>query len=149
MSHSAAISPANHKFNLGGGPLLWIAAIVLGLAFNLLLFGMMPFLMSKADPNRSNALDLGAVSVIRQKRMEQPARKREVEKKMQEPQKTEAKALKSITPPRPAVNKPRLAFEVNPKLPSIPGGLNLPPLENFSMDRASGAAPTAYGLPGQ
>ena len=113
--------------------MLWASAVIAGLVFNLLLFGMMPLLMSKATPDRTKGPDIGAVSVIRQKKIEQPARKRETPKKQQQPKKTQTKALKSITPPKPAVNKPRLAFDVNPKLPAVPGGLTLPPLENFSM----------------
>lgn len=133
LGDSAAIKSMNPHFSLGGGPLLWAAAVAVGLAFNLLLFGMMPLLMSKATPDRTKGPDIAAVSVIRQKKIEQPARKREPQKKQQEPQKTKTKALKTITPPKPAVNKPRLAFDVNPRLPAAPGGLTLPPLENFSM----------------
>ncbi|MBU1194370.1 MAG: TonB family protein [Proteobacteria bacterium] len=112
----------------------WAVAVAGSIALNLTLFGLMPGLIQRV-PNTPDKLDeLSHIQVVRVKRPETPLQKKEPKKNVPpEP----VKQVKH-TPVNPMVQKtiakPYLKFELNPKLPTAPTDLVMPPLENFSLD---------------
>lgn len=113
----------------------WIVALVVSVALNMTLFGLMPGLIQRipAVPDKLEALK--NIRVIRMKKQETPPRKK------QPPEITKPKPIKQVTRKlttqvkQQRVNmKPKLDFELNPRLPAAPMDLAMPVLENFSMD---------------
>ena len=91
--------------------------------------------MISAVPKGPDGLeDIKSLAVIRVKRAEPPARKKE---KIKPPKPLAPKAVPVKTPvvPRPTLTPARLPVEINAKLP--PTSFSLPPLAEFSMEGAS------------
>ena len=112
----------------------WVLAILLSLGLNLFLFGIMPGLVQKGQGTPEELEDIRAIQVVRVKRQEPPPKKKE-RVKPPKPKETprQVKQVK-LTQPRPARVKPRLDFELNPRLPVFENSLVVPPLEQFAMD---------------
>jgi protein TonB len=129
--------------SLGGSFVGWGLAIVLSALLNITLFGLMPGLIHMIPQDQQNLEDIKAIQVIRIKRHETPPRKKELKKPKP---KQEPKRLKTTTPTKVVQQKklqlkPRLPFQLNPRLPATPTSLTMPAMEYFSMD-----APTLKGL---
>lgn len=113
----------------------WAIAIAGSIALNITLFGLMPGLIQRL-PNSPDKLDeLPNIQVVRIKRLETIAQKKEP-RKITRPEQT--KQIKhtpvSRLVPKKRIIKPYLKFDLNPNLPTAPMDLAMPSLENFSMD---------------
>ncbi|WDP91039.1 MAG: energy transducer TonB [Desulfobacter sp.] len=116
----------------------WLFAIGLSLGLNLFLFGIMPGLIHSV-PQRPDALeDIRTVQVVRVKRPDTPPKKREKTKPPKPEDKPKpVKQLARMTAPQPAPIRPKLPFELNPKLPRFSDSLEMPPLSHFTMKAAA------------
>lgn len=110
----------------------WTIALAGSVLLNISLFGLMPGLIQRVPDRLENLDDIKQIQVIRVKKPPSPPRKKEPEEKPK-PLKSPMKSVNPITP-RPVNLKPRLAFELNPKLPAAPLDLVMPDLAHFSMD---------------
>lgn len=120
----------------------WCLAIAMSAFLNIALFGLMPGLIQLVPKDQADLEDLKTIQVIRVKHQETPPRKKEPPKpKPKEKPKELKTSLTKIVRQRPIRLKPRLPFELNPKLPTTPGSLIMPPMETFSLD-----GPTLKGL---
>ncbi len=120
----------------------WCLTIVLSMLLNIALFGLMPELIEMEPKNQADLGDLKTIQVIRIKHQETPPRKKELQKpKPKEKPKALKTTLTNIVRQKPMRLKPRLPFELNPRLPAAPDGLIMPPMETFSLD-----GPTLKGL---
>ena len=121
----------------------WMLAIGFSAALNLTLFGLMPGLIHMIPQDQQDLEDIKAIQVIRVKHRETPPRKKELKKPKP---KKEPIRRKTVTPTRTVQQKsmqlkPRLPFQLNPKLPVTANSLIMPPMENFSL-----TAPALKGL---
>jgi len=121
----------------------WGLAIALSALLNITLFGLMPGLIHMIPQDQDKLEDIKAIQVIRIKRQETPPRKKELKKPKP---KQEPKRLKTTTPTKVVQQKkmqlkPRLPFQLNPKLPVTSTSLTMPAMEHFSMK-----IPTLKGL---
>jgi protein TonB len=112
---------------------LWAAAGALGL--NLALFGMMPHLLHPVQNRPVFEQVVSQINFIRLKQPESP-----VKKKTEQPPEPEAPPDRQ--PPRPLPSRPlsaalTLPFDINPRLPSGPDTLPLPPLPAAAFDTGS------------
>lgn len=103
----------------------WLWAFIGAVGLNAALFGLMPHLQNPGQAKPVFDEPLANINVIRMKRPESQV-KRKNEKPPDPPKPKE--------PPKPSMAKPlkaklTLPFEVNPKLPSGPNTLVLPPLD--------------------
>ncbi len=120
------------RFRSMGG---WAVAIIFSFMLNAVLFGIMPELIRKGSGTLNAMEDIQQINVIRVKKLETAARKKEPEKiKKPDPVRQSAANLKKISRPRPADFKPRLKFQLNPRLPAGSMDLAMPPLEHFSLE---------------
>ena len=113
---------------------LWIAATALSLALNLALFDLMPSLIDENPGKPEYAQYVEKVNVIRIKRLEPPARKREKKHKIRP--KEEAKKLlrkKAIYANRPKKQVIDLPFEINPKLSAVSDALPVLPMKTVAL----------------
>jgi protein TonB len=102
----------------------WLGAAGAALALNLVFFAAMPCLLQPAPSKPAFEDIISQVNVIRLHREDTP-----VKRKTQKPPEPPPERKQ----PEPAVNRPlraalSLPFEINPRLPAIPGTLSLPPL---------------------
>ncbi|SDU32281.1 energy transducer TonB [Desulfobacula phenolica] len=113
----------------------WTLALIGSVLLNITLFGLMPGLIQMV-PDKPDALDdIRQIRVIRVKKPTTPPRKKEPEKiKKPDPLKKIARSHTTPLKQRPMNLKPRLDFELNPKLPAAPMDLVMPSLEHFSMN---------------
>jgi periplasmic protein TonB len=104
----------------------WVLAVAGAIALNLGLFALMPYLLS-SDPEKPQYEKI--VSSIRVIRMQ--------EETIEEPEPIEPPAPKDEQEPEPEPSAPlprpvdiemRLPFEINPRLPSGPQSIDLPPI---------------------
>ncbi|MCP4020611.1 MAG: energy transducer TonB [Desulfobacteraceae bacterium] len=113
----------------------WIFAIACSMALNFALFGLMPGLIQMSPSAPDKLEDLEQIHVIRVKRAEPlPKKKKKEEIKKPEPKKQLTRTPFKKMTIKPVARKPRLPFELNPKLPAAPMDLVMPGLEHFSMD---------------
>ncbi len=123
----------------------WAAAIVLALVVNLVLFLVMPALIA-VHPGKYEGEEAEQFVTLTKVRQEQKIEKKE---KPPEPLKEQPK------PPSPpkniAMQKPRLSlpFELNQRLPAIPGGLALPPIDTSLPQAALSGIFSVGDLDGQ
>jgi periplasmic protein TonB len=113
---------------------LWTTALVFSLVLNAVFLSILPELMNK-NPSKPEIVDnVSFVSVIRVKRKEIPAKKKEI-KKPEKEKKPEKKLLKAqVIQNKPKKIHPKLPFKLNPKLPSGPGTLPTFPLQSAAID---------------
>ena len=143
MADAAVPAPVHRT---GGGKCRicfgWCLAIALSMLLNIALFGLMPGLIELETEDQADLEDLKAIQVIRVKHQETPPRKKELQKPKpkEEPRKVKTTPTQVVRQRRMNL-KPRLPFELNPRLPAVPGSLVMPPMENFSLD-----GPTLKGL---
>lgn len=115
----------------------WCLAGLLSILLNGVMFGLMPGLIQQV-PEKIEPVDSGIpVTIIRVRRPDTPVarqqeKKPEEMKKTPEPEKIAISARPAQTKPKPF--KPRLAFQLNPKLPLGPSSLAMPSLETFSIE---------------
>jgi periplasmic protein TonB len=103
----------------------WGMAAAGAAALNLALFALVPYLL-RADPEKP-AYDMfvSGINIIRMQEPEpeEPERVEEPEKEEETPEPEEAAAM-----PKPVETEMQLPFEINPRLPSGPQSLELPPM---------------------
>ena len=113
---------------------LWVAATAFSLALNIVLFDLMPGLID-GNPGRPEYEQyMEKVNVIRIKRPETPARKREKKHKIRHKEK--AKKLihkKAVYANRPMKQVVDILFEINPKLSAVPGALPVLPMKRVAL----------------
>ena len=115
--------------SLGG----WGLAVVASALLNFSLFALMPGLI-QGIPDLDKPLEgHRQIQVIRVKKEEPPLVKKEQEP-MKPPEKMETRSQAMPQKTRSMDIRPRLAFEINPHLPAVSTDLNLPAIEEFSMD---------------
>ncbi len=120
----------------------WGIAIALSILLNLFLFGIMPGTIQGIPDKPDDSELLNAIPVVRVKRPETPPKKKELVEPEKKPEKiVKAKRPLHVSNPKPVVQKPKLPFELNTKLPPTATSLDMPPLEHFSLN--------APGLKGQ
>ena len=126
-----------------GAILGWILAVVFSAGLNLFLFGIMPGMISAVPQGPGELEEIQSLSLVRVKRAEPPARKKE---KIKPPKPIQAKVAPVKTPavPRPKLTPARLPFEVNAKLPVTE--FALPPMAEFAM---AGPAPKDFYMAGE
>lgn len=125
-------SPANTRLRTAF--LGWAIAIAGAIALNITLFGLMPGLIQRIPTAPDKLEAIKNIQVIRIKKKETPPRKKEVRQTSKpKPVKQVRQKMVTRTHPKKVNFKPRLKFELNPKLPAAPMDLAMPPLENFSM----------------
>ncbi|MBU0681980.1 MAG: energy transducer TonB [Proteobacteria bacterium] len=106
----------------------WVYATLGAIGLNLLLFALLPHLQ---HPNREKpAFDeiAAQVNVIRLKPQETPV-KRRIDKAPEPEKPKEQKLQPRANQPRALKSAMTLAFDLNPRLPSGPNSLALPPLD--------------------
>ena len=139
MNHPSANGPGRSTCRWFPGPrpdlLGWGLALAGALALNLVLFGLMPGLIRQV-PKAPDQLDTPVqVNVIRIKKAETPPRRKEPPKvKPPEPVRPKPRVQEAKPLRKELSFKPRLSFEINPRLPAAPMDLAMPPLEQFSME---------------
>ncbi len=111
----------------------WGMAAAGAAALNLALFALVPYLL-RADPEKPAYDNLvSGVNVIRMQEPEpeesEPLEEPEKEEKKPEPKETAAT-------PRPVETEMQLPFEINPRLPSGPQSLELPPMMTSGISGA-------------
>lgn len=111
----------------------WVFAVVLTLVLNLALFSLMPRLVSRAPVKPQYEEITPFLCVVRIPRPEPPPQKKKVKPPEPPPEKKE-KPRANPEPRKPLRVKLSLPFEVNPRLPSAPGSLELPPMEQAKFD---------------
>lgn len=113
----------------------WIFALIGSVLLNISLFGLMPGLIQQLPDMPEKLEDIRQIRVIRIKRPDpSPPPKKPEQTKKQNPIKKKTRLHKTLLKPRPMNLKPRLAFELNAKLPPAPMDLLIPKLEYFFMD---------------
>ncbi len=110
--------------------LTWVGAVAAALGLNLLLFLLMPRLMHQSPALPTIEKIVPNVQVTRLHRPEQE-KKREIKPPEPPPPPPETNARSA--PDRPAKPELKMPFEINPRLPSGPNTLNLPPLKTGPM----------------
>jgi protein TonB len=105
----------------------WAWAAAIALAMNLMLFTIMPYLLNRQAAKPVYEQLVSNIHVIRLKRPDS-----EVRRKTAKPPEN-----KEELPPKPPAQQPlqaklTLPFEINPRLPSGPSSLDLPPLDFMS-----------------
>ena len=98
----------------------WYAAIVFAVMLNALLFSLMPGLLSTESDMREAVLPAHPINVIRIKRSEIPPDKKPEQKSDPEEQDRQ-KIVKQAVLTKPPATRLKLPFEINPKLPQMPG----------------------------
>lgn len=114
-------------------PLDWIAALLLALALNLVLFGLMPGLIDEDTPGPISASMPQPVRILTMKRPAPITKKRTVPHK---PEKTRTRltAQRHVAVQPPAAPKNlRLDFELAPTLPSLNTDMPLPAMAEVSL----------------
>ena len=138
MNALSANGPArshNRSRNRSGGFLGWGLAVAGALGLNLMLFGLMPGLIRQIPKAPDKLDEISQLNVIRVKKTEIPPRRKEPPKvKPPEPVRPRPKAQETKLMKEKISVKPRLKFEINPRLPAASMDLAMPPLESFSMD---------------
>ncbi len=107
--------------------LTWAGSALMAVALNLLLFLLMPQLMHKTPSAPAIDKMIPRVHITRVKEREPEKRKREV--KPPKPPEPEPKAKPRSAPKKKVAHKLTMPFEINPRLPSGPSTLDLPPME--------------------
>ena len=113
---------------------LWTSAIVLAVLLNMLIFSLLPELVSSNPQKPVDTQRFHAVNLVRVKKKETPAKKKEIRKpqKRKDPQK---KPLENpVVREKPQSQVPKLPFELNLKLPAGPGTLPTFPMEMVPFD---------------
>ena len=110
---------------------LWTTSLLLALILNILLFGLMPSLISPVKEKYGSTQNFRIENVIRLKRQETPVRKKEIKK----PEKIEEirNKPKQIGMRPTPVKQVTLTFEFDPKLPVTPGALTIPAVKMVAM----------------
>ena len=114
---------------------LWTVATAFSLALNILLFDLMPCLVDRNPGRPEYSQFVESVDIIRIKRPEPPARKKEKKRKIRP--KEQVKKLirdKQVYAKRPMEQVLDLPFEINPKLTAISGTLKVPPVKMVRLD---------------
>ncbi len=112
----------------------WVFSGLAAAALNLVLFLWMPYLMDPAPPQAAIETVVPQVHVIRLKKRETPVKRKPIRP-------PEPREIETVTrPTAPAKSRPvkirhkmTLPFEINPRLPSGPTTLDLPPMESAPM----------------
>lgn len=120
--------------NWGGG----LFSLLIACGLNLGLFLFMPYLMDPSPKQASIGALVPQINVIRIKRPESEVKRKPV--KPPEPEKIKPKKRRLVSKPKPfkVRNRLTLPFEINPKLPSGPRTLDLPPLESAPLTDLTG-----------
>lgn len=113
----------------------WGLAILASFALNFSLFALMPWLI-QSHPGKPESMDqLSPVQVIRMKRPEPPVKKKEkIIPPKPEPREPPRESQKPAPPKKDLSIRPRLAFELNTRLPSLSTDLSIPLLDNVLVD---------------
>ena len=120
----------------------WGMAIIFSAILNVFLFGIMPGMIQQVPQRPDDLENIRAIQVIRIKRPESPVRKKQHQKLVQQKQKPkQIKDNVKVYKQKPRIQKPRLEFELNSKLPTAVDSLEMPPPEHFSL-----TAPSLKGL---
>ena len=113
---------------------LWAVAVAFSLALNIVLFDLMPRLVHRDTGNLEYSPYVEKIEVVRVKRPEPPARKKEKKiKPKPEERPKKLKRKKMVHANRPMKQTVDLPFEINPKLPPISGVVSVPPMQMVSL----------------
>ncbi|MCD6300309.1 MAG: energy transducer TonB [Dehalococcoidales bacterium] len=113
---------------------LWTIAAAFSLALNLVFFDLMPRLIDRDAGRIEYSPYIEKVEVIRIRRPEPPARRKE-KKEKPNPRETPKSLLrkKQIYANKPVKHTVDLPFEINPKLPAISGTVPVLPVQTVSL----------------
>jgi protein TonB len=113
---------------------IWTVAVIASLILNMVLFGLMPRLIDNDMGRPVCGPCIEMVNVVRIKRPEPPARRKEKEEAPR-PQETPKKLnpQKRVYENRPLKQVVDLPFEIKPKLPSISGTVPVLPMQMVSV----------------
>ena len=114
---------------------LWTGAVVLSLVLNLMLFGLMPGLIADVGERPQAAEPVRTVNVIRVKRPEPPPPKKKPKPRHKSvTARNRPLGRQPLRQVQPLDKLPRLAFEINPKLPAGPVALPSPQMETVVFE---------------
>ena len=116
------------------GRLVWILAIFFSAVLNIFAFGIMPGMISAVPQGPGELEEIQRLSVVRVKRAEPPARRKDPTK-LEKPKPPKRVKMKQVTvnQPRPELTPQRLPFELNAKLPTTAMAFSLPPMADAKM----------------
>lgn len=99
----------------------WVRAILVSIALNLMIFGLMPILIQQQAGQPACTSPLNAVNIVRMKKPEIPPRKKTPEKPLpkKHPEKT-ATLKRPMNTPKPKQPIRNIPFEINARLPALP-----------------------------
>ena len=143
----AMIASVKHKGNIRQPGTLssWVIPLVFSLALTILFFDFMPVLIGGNFDKPGYTEYAEKVNIIRIKRQEQPARRKELPKKIRPEKKIKKLLQKKMIFKNKAVKRAvDLPFEINPKLPAITGTLKIPPMQMVHLD--SPGLESSYGI---
>lgn len=112
----------------------WTIALIVSLVLNFSLFGLMPGLIQQVPSSPNELEPLQNIQVFRVKKTETPPRRKKPVKKTKPEKILKAAQRPAQIMPKQTLVKPKLDFELNPKLPTASTGLTMPPLEHFALD---------------
>ena len=108
--------------------LTWLVSGLIAAGLNIVLFLLMPYLMSAVPNEKTVETLVSNINVIRIKRPESPVKRKDI--KPPEPQKEKPKVQPKAAAPHTVSPKLTLPFKVNPRLPGGVNSLELPPFES-------------------
>ena len=113
---------------------LWTIATVFSLVFNIILFDLMPCLVNRnlGKPKYSQYIE--TVNIVRIKRPEPPARKKEKKPEVKPKEQMKKLIQKKAVYQNRMKRLVDLPFEINPKLTRIAGALKIPPMKMARLD---------------
>lgn len=109
----------------------WGAAAAIALAINLVLFAMMPFLLHRNPVLPACGEVISGIQMVRIKRSDTAVIRKNPTPPEPASKQDPIKPLPSVA--QPVLTKLSLPFEINPRLPSGPTTLNLPPMASVSV----------------
>lgn len=113
----------------------WGLALFFSGILNVFLFGIMPGLIQQKPQKSDDLEEIRAIQVVRIKHTESAPRKKEAPN-LTEPEKKrlETKQIALAPTIKPLATPPRLAFELNSRLPKSLCALSLPPMAQYNID---------------
>lgn len=108
--------------------LTWLLSGLIAVGLNIVLFLLMPYLMSAAPNEQTVETLVSNINVIRIKRPESAVKRKDI--KPPKPPKEKPKVQPKAAAPKTVSPKLTLPFKVNPRLPGGLNSLELPPFES-------------------
>ncbi len=125
---------------------LWAMAILLSIALNAVLFGLMPVLIDKNPQKPDTNIYIDSINVIRMKHPEKQAKKKKAKEKIIKKEPEKKPVIKNpVYTTRPKMkNPPRLPFKINARLPPMSLDFKVPDIVMVTVDPPN--LKSSYGI---